>query len=203
MKGNKLIEFEEAKALRESDPFDKRNIRDNFKGRDNEDIMQELDSDRSELVLCLSNEIRDLNLSSCIRSANSFNIDHVVMAGRKNYDRRGTVGAHHYIDVKHDQDMMMTVLDYSLKGYRIVALEHDERFPMTEISQYEWHPKTLLVAGEEGRSVPDYILAGSLPNRIDGATMTDIVCIPMMGSVRSLNLASAVSIALYDYTTKN
>lgn len=197
-----MIPFEEAKALRETDAFDPRNLRDAFKGRSNKDIGGELDSTRSEMVLCLSNEVRDMNLSSCIRSANSFNIDHVVMAGRKRYDRRGTVGAHHYIDVVHKGDMMMTIVDYFLRGYRIVALEHDEQYPMTELSEYVWHPKTLLVAGEEGRSVPDYILAGSLPNRIDQTTMTDIVYIPMMGTVRSLNLASAVSIAMYDYTSK-
>lgn len=198
-----MIEYEEAKRLRETNPFDSRNVRDEFKGKDNEDIIAELDKNRSELVLCLSNEIRDMNLSSCIRSANSFNIDHVVMAGRRNYDRRGAVGAQNYIEVKHQEDMIGVLLDYTIcNDYKVVALEYDERYPMTEISEYEWDPKTILIAGEEGRSVSDLVLAGSLPSRIDGSIMTDIVYIPMMGTVRSLNLASAVSIALYDYATK-
>jgi len=200
-----MIPFEEAKALRETNPFDPRNVRDQFKGRSNEDIKSELDKDRSEMVLCLSNEIRDMNLSSCIRSANSFNIDHVVMAGRRNYDRRGAVGSQNYIDVQHREDMLSVLLEYTMSGpdpYRLVALEYDERYPMTELSEYEWSPRTLLVTGEEGRSVPDWILNCAVPNGKDGMITADIVYIPMMGTVRSLNLASAVSIALYDYTTK-
>lgn len=200
-----MIDYEEAKRLRETNPFDTRNVRDRFKGRDNEEIKAQLDKTRSELVLCLSNEIRDMNLSSCIRSANSFNIDHVVMAGRRNYDRRGAVGSQNYIDVEHNEEMLHTLLDYTICGpdpYRLVALEYDERYPMTEISQYEWNPRTLLVTGEEGRSVPDWILNCANPRGSDGITTADIVYIPMMGTVRSLNLASAVSIALYDYTTK-
>lgn len=194
----RIIPFEEAKALRETNPFDPRNVRDQYKGWTNEDIQHNLDLDRSEMVLCLSNEVRDMNLSSCIRSANSFNINHVVMCGRRNYDRRGAVGAQNYIEVKHEEDLLLTILDYSLKGYRVVALEYDERFPMTEISEYNWQRKTLMICGEEGRSIDESILRLSELN----GSILDIVYIPMMGTVRSLNLASAASIAMYDYHAK-
>lgn len=195
-----MIPFEEAKALRETNPFDPRNVRDEFKGRSNEEIQAELDKTRSDLVLCLSNEIRDMNLSSCIRTANSFNINHVVMAGRRNYDRRGAVGAQNYIEVRHEE----TMLDALLTGvnHRYVILEYDERYPMTELSEYEWNPKSMLIVGEEGRSVPDWILDCANPHGSDGMTTADIVYIPMMGTVRSLNLASATSIAIHDYHTK-
>lgn len=195
-----IIPFEEAKALRETNPFDPRNVRDCFKGKSNEFIRDELNKTKSELVLCLSNEIRDMNLSSCIRSANSFNIDHVVMAGRRNYDRRGAVGAQNYIDVKHEEDMLAVLLNYF--NHKLVILEYDERYPMTEISEYEWDPKSILVVGEEGRSVPDWILNCAKPHGSDGMTTADIVYVPMMGTVRSLNLASAASIAMYDYNMK-
>lgn len=193
-----MIPFEQAKAMRETNPFDPRNVRDEFKNKSNEHIQAALDKDRSQLVLCLSNEIRDMNLSSCIRSANSFNIDHVVMTGRRNYDRRGAVGAQNYIEVKHEEELLLTILDYSLKGYRIVALEYDENYPMTEMTEYQWQPKTLMICGEEGRSISNDILRLSMT----APPMLDIVYIPMMGTVRSLNLASAASIALYDYTMK-
>ena len=187
-----MIPFEQAKAMRETNPFDPRNVRDEFKNKSNEHIQAALDKDRSQLVLCLSNEIRDMNLSSCIRSANSFNIDHVVMTGRQNYDRRGAVGAQNYIEVKHEPDSKWNISRYRSCGYRIVALEYDHRFSMTEVSDYRWHPKTLLICGEEGRSIEHDLLA----------LCDDIVYIPMMGTVRSLNLASAASIAMYDYNTK-
>lgn len=184
--------------MRETNPFDPRNVRDCFKGKSNEFIQDELNKTKSELVLCLSNEIRDMNLSSCIRSANSFNIDHVVMTGRRNYDRRGAVGAQNYIEVKYAESLLLTVVDYRLKGYHIVALEYDENYPMTEVTEYQWQPKTLMICGEEGRSISDEILRLSTTS----PPILDIVYIPMMGTVRSLNLASAASIAMYDYYTK-
>lgn len=187
-----IIPFEKAKALRETNPFDPRNVRECFKGKSNEFIQDELNKTKSELVLCLSNEIRDMNLSSCIRSANSFNIDHVVMTGRRNYDRRGAVGAQNYIEVDYQESLIDTILDYSDRGFSIVALEYDDDYIMTNINDHVWAPKTLLVCGEEGRSIPKNIL-----NMTD-----DIVYIPMMGTVRSFNLASAASIAMYDYYTK-
>lgn len=186
------IPFEEAKKMRETNPFDPRNVRDEFKGKTNEEIIEELRDEKSQIVLCLSNEIRDMNLSSCIRSANSFNINHVVMTGRRNYDRRGAVGAQNYIDVRHEPDLIGTIGKYRAAGFKIVALEYDENFEMTEISEYQWDDYTLLIAGEEGRSLPETVLT----------VVDDIVYIPMMGTVRSLNLASAVSIALYDYEVK-
>lgn len=186
------IPFEEAKKMRETDPFDPRNVRDEFKGKTNEEIIEDLRDQKSQIVLCLSNEIRDMNLSSCIRSANSFNINHVVMTGRRNYDRRGAVGAQNYIDVRHEPDLIGTIGKYRAAGFKIVALEYDENFEMTEVSDYEWDDYTLLIAGEEGRSLPETVLT----------VADDIVYIPMMGTVRSLNLASAVSIALYDYEVK-
>lgn len=186
------IPFEDAKKMRETDPFDPRNVRDEFKGKSNEEILEGLIDEKSQIVLCLSNEIRDMNLSSSIRSANSFNINHVVMTGRRNYDRRGAVGAQNYTDVRYEADLMETIAKYREAGFKIVALEYDDDFKMTEISEYQWDDYTLLVAGEEGRSLPAEVLTAA----------DDIVYIPMMGTVRSLNLASAVSIALYDYEVK-
>lgn len=187
-----MIPFEEAKAMRETNPFDPRNVRDEFKGKSNEEIQLTLDSSRTPLVLCLNNEIRDMNLSSCIRSANSFNIDHVVMTGRRNYDRRGAVGAQNYIHVIHNESLESAIAEYRSDGYRIVALEYNDQVSMTEVSQYNWEQKTFLLTGEEGRSIPDNILT----------EVDDVVYIPMMGTVRSLNLASAASIAMYDYHSK-
>lgn len=187
-----MIPYEEAKALRETDAFDPRNVRDEFKGVKNDEIINTLNLTKNSLVLMLSNEVRDMNLSSCIRSANSFNIDHVVMTGLKRYDRRGTVGAHHYVYVRPMADRLEAIAEYRTMGYNIVALEHDPNYKMEALRDYRWDSKTVLLAGEEGRSIPSEVL-----DKCD-----DIVYIPMFGTVRSLNLASAVSIALYDYDSK-
>ena len=184
--------FEEAKAMRETNAFDPRNIRDALKSLTNEEVRQHLKNNSSHFVLCLSNNIRDMNLSSAIRSANAFNINKTIMVGRRNYDRRGACGVQNYSTIEFEKDWRKVFDEYRRHGYKIVALEYNEHFTMHNIRDYEWQPKTLMICGEEGLTIPDEIL-----KEVD-----DIVYIPMRGSVRSFNLASAVSIALYDYTGK-
>lgn len=184
--------YEEAKAMRETNAFDPRNIRDALKSLNNDEVRQHLKNNSSHFVLCLSNNIRDMNLSSAIRSANAFNINKTIMVGRRNYDRRGACGVQNYSTIEFEKDWRKVFNEYRRHGYKIVALEHNENFTMHNIRDYVWQPKTLMICGEEGLTIPDEIL-----REVD-----DIVYIPMRGSVRSFNLASAVSIALYDYTGK-
>ena len=184
--------FEEAKAMRETNAFDPRNIRDELKSLTNEEVRRHLKANSSQFVLCLSNNIRDMNLSSAIRSANAFNIRKTIMVGRRNYDRRGACGVQNYSTIEFCKDWRKVFDEYRRHGYKIVALEHNDRFHMHNIRDYKWKEKTLMICGEEGLTIPDEIL-----KEVD-----DIVYIPMRGSVRSFNLASAVSIALYDYTGK-
>ena len=187
-----MIPFEEAKALRETNPFDPRNVRDELKSLTNDQIRAHLKDNSSQFVLCLSNNIRDMNLSSAIRSANAFNIKKTVMVGRKNYDRRGACGVQNYSTIEFATDWRQVFNEYRRHGYKIVALEYNENFAMHNIRDYHWQEKTLMICGEEGLTIPDEILK----------EVEDIVYIPMRGSVRSFNLASAVSIALYDYSSK-
>lgn len=187
-----MIPFEEAKAMRETNPFDPRNIRDELKSLTNEEVRSHLTQNSSQFVLCLSNNIRDMNLSSAIRSANAFNIRKTVMVGRRNYDRRGACGVQNYSTIEFAPDWRKVFTEYRSHGYNIVALEHNDHFTMHNIRDYKWKSKTLMICGEEGLSIPEEIL-----QEVD-----DIVYIPMHGSVRSFNLASAVSMALYDYTGK-
>ena len=184
--------FEEAKAMRETNAFDPRNIRDELKSLTNEEVRRHLKDNSSQFVLCLSNNIRDMNLSSAIRSANAFNIRKTIMVGRRNYDRRGACGVQNYSTIEFCKDWRKVFDEYRRHGYKIVALEHNDKFHMHNIRDYKWKEKTLMICGEEGLTIPDEIL-----KEVD-----DIVYIPMRGSVRSFNLASAVSIALYDYTGK-
>lgn len=186
------IPYEQQKAMREKDYFDERNVADEFKGMDTETIRAILKLRSSRLVVMCSNEIKDFNWGSVVRSANSFGVREVVFTGRKAYNRRGTVGAHNYTDIKYLPSTTEAIESYSEMGYRIVAVEYDERYIMDNLQTYDWSESSVILFGEEGRSLPSEIL-----DQCD-----DIVYVPMYGSVRSLNLASCATVVMYDYDTK-
>lgn len=179
---------EEAKALREQDPFDTRNIRDKFKGKDHEDIMDELAQTRTPLVIISENLIGDFNVSQIVRSANAFNAMSVYIAGNRRWNRKGAVGTHNYIEVRHFECARYAIEECRDMGYEIVAAELTDE--AISLENYIWLPKTAIVVGEEGRGLSQAAL-----DLVD-----NVVYIPMLGTVRSLNVAGATQIMAYHYT---
>jgi tRNA G18 (ribose-2'-O)-methylase SpoU len=190
------ISPEQRKALRESDPFDSRNVLPIFKNIPTETLQEYMNEIAVPFVAICQNLVGDFNVAQIIRSANVFGLESVVLAGRKQYDKRGTVGAHHYIKVFFESDIKVSIAAYRELGYRIVAAEFtiepihlDKNHSLTE---YHWNERTAVIFGEEGLGLSSDVL-----NLAD-----DIVYIPQRGTVRSLNVAGAAQIFMYDYTTK-
>lgn len=181
---------EQAKELREREIFDDRNIMDQYKGMSTEDIVNSLET--TELVAVASNRIRDFNWGTMIRNANAFGLDKVIFTGKKRYDRRGTVGAHHYTFVDYQPDIMQVIADYKSRGYTIVAAECVDHFPVTSLFEYQWDAQSVVIFGEEGVSLDDSILE----------VCDNIVAIPMMGTVRSLNVGTASGIMFSHYNSQ-
>lgn len=180
-----------AKEIRERDFFDTRNLRDQYKGLGHDEILAQLPT--TELVAILSNNIRDFNWGTVIRNANAFAVKEVVFTLSKKYDRRATVGAHHYQKISYIPDPHDAIDHYRDLGYRIVAAEYDENYDMHWINDYQWEDKTALIFGEEGMTIPHDILT-----RVD-----DIVAIPMYGTVRSINVGTASGIFFSHYASQH
>lgn len=180
------------KEIRERDWTDTRNVVDKYKGVSTEDITRDLASSSCGLVALLNNSIRDFNWSTVVRNANGFNIKRVEFCGRRNYDKRGTVGAHHYMDIGHRDSILDAISYWRGRGYHIVAAEYVEERPMTSLYGYRWEKDSVIVFGEEGVTLPDEIL-----NDVD-----DIVYIPMHGSVRSFNVGVASGIFMNSYRSQ-
>ncbi len=189
-----MVDHEEAKRLREKDFFDPRNVRDEFKGLSTDAIKHRLSQRSNSLHIVCSNEIKDFNWGSVVRSANSFNVGSVTFVGRKSYDRRGAVGAQNYMDIIHYEGTLEEYIWY-LHHYvpvSLVAAEYDPDYKMIALPDFKWQTNTCLFFGEEGRSLPKSVLD----------LMDDVVYVPMYGSVRSLNLASCATTFMYDYDVK-
>lgn len=169
---------------------DTRNIQDYLKGVSTEEIRERLEAERSGLVSVFSNVLGDFNIGSAVRNVNWFNGESAIIAGRKKMDKRGTVGAHHYIDFSHTASLTTLIDEYRAKGYRIIAAEINEN--AVSLVDYQWQYKTVAIYGEEGAGLSEEVLA----------LVDDVVYIPGRGSVRSLNLATSHGIFTYDYNVK-
>lgn len=165
---------------------DTRNIVDFYKYWDTEAIKADLDSKRHNFSVLVENTIRDFNLGSVIRNANAFLAKEVIIYGRKQFDRRGTVGTHLYENLKHVVHKDSLDLDGVFIG--VDNVEGAE-----PIENFVWPKEHVILAfGQENYGLSDQILK----------ICKHVVYISQYGSVRSLNVGCASAIAMYDYCRK-
>lgn len=152
-------------------------------------IKKDLQQKSFPFAVMMENLVGDFNLSSVLRSCNAMNGREMFYLGRKQYDRRGTVGTHHYTDIINlkDREELIKLKD----RYTFVALENS--VPQAEsIYNFQWPDNPLIIIGEEGVGITQETL-----------TLCDrFVYIPQYGSVRSMNAAVAGSIAMNDFLMK-
>ena len=153
-------------------------------------IKKDLQQNSFPIAVLMENFAGDFNIGTVIRNANAFNAKEVFYLGNKHYDRRGTVGTHHYTEVKHLPSIeALTLLK---EHYTLVGLENSVAGAVS-LDKFEWPSNSLLIIGEEGVGITSDTLA----------LCDHFVYIPQYGSVRSLNAGVASGIALNDFVTKH
>ena len=169
-----------------------RNIIDKYSSWTTEDIRLDVQRHTFPYAVLMENWGGDFNQSCLIRSANAFGVRKVFYLKRgKKYDRRGTVGTHHYTDVQH----LSTIGQVrALKEkYRIIGIENGIK-EAKEIKEFDWDSlakesrEPLFVFGEERCGVSPELLK----------LCDDYIYIRQWGSVRSMNVASCASIVLHE-----
>jgi len=169
---------------------DNRNVVSKYKEWVNAEIRADLQKNRSECINIFINLSGDFNKASAIRSHNAFLGKEVYIVGRRRYDTRGTVGTYHYENVYHADDLREVVDKLHREGYIIFAVDNIEKYNPENIFDVEFPIKSAFLYGEEG----DGLSKRSIQ-------MCDrMIYIQQYGSVRSLNVASAASIIMYEYT---
>lgn len=175
-----------------------RNIIDHYHYWKHEAILADLDSRANNFSIVCSNLYNDFNIATCIRNANAFLAKRVFVYGSKQYDRRGTVGTHHYVRMLHAGtharlvEGLETLKAETGQELHLVAVDNISR--ARAIDSYAW-PKekhVVMIFGQEQVGVPQELL--------DMAN--DCVYIRQYGSVRSLNVGTASGIVMYDYSSK-
>lgn len=200
------------------------NVRDEFKHLSKDELDKLVADSRLPYAVAALNVTGDLNVSGIIRSASMFGAEKVLIIGRKNFDRRGAVGAQNYVKVEKysamedevtiDPDAFFKIMEEN--NYVPIAVEtggknisdflynsafmtwgEDNTFTfITHGKPYYDNMKPCFIMGQEGTGIPESILT----------KIEHVVTIPQLGPMRSLNVASAASIVMYEvskYLTSN
>jgi tRNA G18 (ribose-2'-O)-methylase SpoU len=134
---------------------------------------------------CLMSHVEgDFNMSTAVRNANAFGCKELFYFGGKRWDKRGSVGTHHYSLVTHLKDM--DAIKALKSQYRFVAIECNIERNCVSLFDYKIEPNTMFIFGEESKGLSDEMLD----------LCEDYVYIPMIGSVRSLNVGTASGILM-------
>jgi tRNA G18 (ribose-2'-O)-methylase SpoU len=170
---------------------DTRNVTDFYKGWETDAIKADLDTNRLPFITAFEHVNGDFNKATGIRNTNGFLGREVWIVGERarRYDKRGTVGTHHYEHVKFAQTWARMLQSIGPE-YVLVAFDNVEG--ATALQDFEWPEKVVMMFGEEQRGLSDEALE----------LADSIVYIPMRGSVRSFNVGTASGIAMYDYSMK-
>ena len=172
------------------------NVLDHLKNSSVDDIKSYCKNNCIDASVAMMHVNGDFNLSTLVRNANFFGFKEAIyVGGSKQWDRRGTVGTHHYTDLNHiktEEDFVDYVNNI---GYTLIAVENNiPKYSDKTVSIFNHWVFTgvynpMFVFGEEKSGVSDYILDNS----------DYIVTIPAYGSVRSLNVGTTSGIVMGFY----
>jgi tRNA G18 (ribose-2'-O)-methylase SpoU/uncharacterized phage-associated protein len=169
--------------------YDPRNITDEFKFSSNEKIKSIL-KERSLPYSVLMQHIEgDWNISTVLRNANAFGAREMFYFGKKSWDRRGGAGVRNYTTFTY-LDSIKEVKKLKENSSKFVVLDNIPG--AIPIYDYKWERDCVLVLGEENSGVCKEVLD----------LADDVVMIPQLGSVRSVNVGVASGIAMNDIVSK-
>jgi tRNA G18 (ribose-2'-O)-methylase SpoU len=141
---------------------------------------------RNPVIVLADNVDKASNLGSILRAAEAFRCE-LVATNREVVDAAGAMGAEHWQPVQWHQDLRALAVSYRSIGYSLIALEQDTC--ATPLDSFTFPERVVIMIGAE--------MFGLSADLMREAEST--VYIPQAGLVKSLNVAMATSIALYEY----
>ncbi len=175
-----------------------RNLIDHYKYWTDDAIRADLETKRHNFSVICCNIGNDFNIATIIRNANAFLAKEVVIYGNKKYDRRGTVGTHHYTNFRHVKsiDNLGSYIEEIVSQYegKVKLLGIDNVCEAKDINAFDFDPNVhyIMIFGQEQIGVPRDVLD----------MCDDLLYIPQYGSVRSINVGTASGIIMNNYCAK-
>lgn len=161
------------------------NICDAIQSRPAEQVKQIVRNFSTGVDLMIINCNGDMNVGMMLRNAFVFGVSRVWIVGRRKFDTRFTVGAHHYLLIQHVAHVDSEF--FKLQNMTPVLVEQGGK----SVYQVKWKPllaqNICLVMGNEHHGIdPNLLLA--FPKQI--------ISIPQTGWTRSLNVGVASAVIL-------
>ena len=170
---------------------DRRNVLDHYRYWKVEAIVADLDTKRHPLQIAIENWQHELNIGSVVRTANAFNVSHVHIVGKRDWNRRGAMVTDKYLHVLHHP----TVEDFAKwckeNSTPIIGIDN---LPISQkLESYSLPEKCVLFFGQEGAGMSD-----------EGVAICSVVlAIEQYGSTRSMNASAAGAIAMYAWAMQH
>ncbi len=140
-----------------------------------------------ELVVACAPLRSNVNLSRIVRMASCCGVRRVIACGTARViDKIARDGAHS-IEIEIHRTLPPVLGDLQAAGYTLVGLE--QTTSSEDLHTFSFDRKTALVVGNERQGLADEVLA----------LLDHIVEIPVYGLPYSYNVATAATVALYEY----
>lgn len=167
--------------------IDTRNVLDEFKGIQHDDIVAALDARGVSLEIAIENLERDYNMGTIVRSANAFGVRHIHIIGRRQWNKRGAMMTDKYLNIHYCESPDEFVAEMKKTGKKIVAIENN--ITSAPLGTTKLPENVVLNFGSEGSGISDELLSKS----------DKVIHIEQLGSTRSLNVGVAAGIAMYEW----
>lgn len=154
-------------------------------------IVEGLDKNGVTLEIAIENLERDFNMGSIVRSANAFGVRRVHVVGRRQWNKRGAMATDKYLKVEYHASVLAFIDAMKTRSRHVVAVDNvqDSR----DITDSTLPQDAVLVFGSEANGLSRELLDQS----------DEVVMIRQRGSTRSLNVAAAAAVAMYEWSRRN
>jgi tRNA G18 (ribose-2'-O)-methylase SpoU len=145
-----------------------------------------LDHPRELVVVCAPLR-SNVNLSRIVRVASCCGVERVIATGQAKLERKIARDGAEQVQIEVHRTLPPVLDKLRVAGYRLVGLE--QTTDSQDIHGYTFARRTALVVGNERSGLTEDLLL----------TLDDVVEIPVWGLPYSYNVATAATMALYEY----
>jgi tRNA G18 (ribose-2'-O)-methylase SpoU len=145
-----------------------------------------LDRPRELVVVCAPLR-SNVNLSRIVRVASCCGVERVIATGQAKLERKIARDGAEQVQIEVHRTLPPALEKLRVAGYRLVGLE--QTTDSQDIHGYAFPRRTALVVGNERSGLTEDLLS----------LLDDVVEIPVWGLPFSYNVASAATMALYEY----
>lgn len=145
-------------------------------------------------VVVLINTVGDKNIGMMIRTSQIMGASKVYIIGRRKFDARTLVGSNKYIEIEKHLDIPDPRI--LLQQYSPICVEQGGcMIDTVQWKLYSQQKPIAFILGAEDTGIPEYFIKQC--SEMEGFKR---ISIPQYGVIRSLNVTTAHSIVLYEYT---